>query len=125
MRRPRIVNALQEWRNPLKISVLPTEIRKPRIYSLLPRLYQEVLEIEQSLLWRVHVHERGRNTSLPATTCTPDLMHVVFDLLWHREDNDVLDIIEVQPFGCDARCDDDILGARLERFDGVLPFFLG
>jgi hypothetical protein len=51
-------------------------------------------------------------------------MDIVLDLLWHGEDNNVLDVIEVQTFGCDTRRYHYVLRTRFEGFDGVLAFFL-
>jgi len=52
-------------------------------------------------------------------------MHVVLDLLWHGKDDDVLDVVEIETLGRDARGDHDVLGAGLEGFDGILSFLLG
>ena len=94
-------------------------------HSLLASFHEQVLEVKQRLLRRVHIHERRCNSCLAATSSTPNLMDVVFDLLRHGEDDDVLDVIEVQTLGGDARRDHDILCAGLERLDCVLAFFLG
>jgi hypothetical protein len=52
-------------------------------------------------------------------------MHVVLDLLWHGENDNVLDVIKIEALGSDARGNHDVLGARLERFNGILAFLLG
>ena len=91
---------------------------------LLASLQEKVLQIEQRLLRRVHIDERGRNAGLAATARTTDLMDVVLDLLGHGEDDDVLDVVEVETFGSDARGHHYILRAGLERFNRILSFFL-
>ena len=92
--------------------------------ALLPGLHEEVLEVEQGLLGRVHVHERGRDPGLPAAARATNLVHVVLDLLGHGEDDDVLDVVEVEALGRDARGDHHVLRAGLEGLDDVLPLFL-
>lgn len=92
---------------------------------LLAGLHEEVLEVEQGLLGRVHVHERGRDPGLPAAARAPDLVHVVLDLLGHGEDDDVLDVVEVETFRGDAGRDHHVLCAGLEGLDGILTFLLG
>ena len=79
--------------------------------ALLAGFHEKVLEVEQRLLGRVHVDERGRDTGLAATARTADLVHVVLDFLGHGEDDDVLDVVEVETLGCDAGRDHHILRA--------------
>ena len=91
---------------------------------LLSSLHQQVLKIQQSLLWRIHIHKRGRNTGLPATACTTNLVDVILNLLRHGEDNYVLNVVEIETLGSNAGGNHDILGSGFEGLDGVLPFFL-
>ena len=70
---------------------------------LLACLHEKILQIQQRLFCSVHIDKRRCNSGLAAATGTADLMDVVFDLLWHTEDDDVLDIVEVETFGCNAR----------------------
>ena len=72
------------------------------MYALLAGFHEKVLEVEQRLLGRVHVDERGRDTGLAAAARTADLVNVVLDLFRHGEDDDVLDVVEVQTLGSDA-----------------------
>jgi hypothetical protein len=51
-------------------------------------------------------------------------MHVVLNLFGHGEDDDVLDVVEIQPFGCNAGRDHYVFSARFEGLDGVLTLFL-
>jgi hypothetical protein len=51
-------------------------------------------------------------------------MYVVLDLFGHAEDDDVLNIVEVEALGGNARSHHNIFGAGLKRFDSVLSFFL-
>ena len=90
----------------------------------MPRLHQEILEIQQRLLGRAHVDKRGCDARLAAPARAPDLVYIVLDLLGHGKDDDVLNVSKVEPFGRNAGCDHDVLGARFERLDGVLTFFL-
>ena len=101
-----------------------TESNHHKADALLPRLHQQILEIQQRLLGRAHVDKRRRDARLAAPARTPDLVHVVLDLLWHGEDDDVLDVVEVESFGGDAGCDHDVFGAGFKGLDGVLTFFL-
>lgn len=41
-------------------------------------LEKKVLEVQKRLLLRVHVHERGRNSSFTRTASSSDLMHVIY-----------------------------------------------
>ena len=94
------------------------------MYALLAGFHKQVLQVEQGLLGRIHVDERGCDTGLATTTRTADLVDVVLDLLRHGEDDDVLDIVEVKPFGGNARSDHHVFCARLERLDCVLTLLL-
>jgi hypothetical protein len=51
-------------------------------------------------------------------------MHVVFDLLWHGKNDNVLDVIEIEALRSDTRRNHDVLGTGLEGFDGILAFLL-
>lgn len=119
----RIFNSLQEWRNPF------TEVGK--VYwnntgnVLLSGLHQQVFQIQECLFWCCHIHERRSYSCFPATPRTANLMYVVLNFFGHAEDDDVLNIIEIKALGRDARSNHDIFSARLERFNGVLPFLLG
>ena len=98
---------------------------RERANALLPRLHQQIFEIQQRLFGRTHVHKRGRDARFAAPARTPDLVHVVLDLFRHGKDDDVLDVVEVESFGGNAGRDHDVFGARFEGLDGVLTFFLG
>ena len=43
------------------------------MYALLAGFHKQVLQVEQRLLGRIHVDERGRDTSLPAAARATDL----------------------------------------------------
>ena len=102
-----------------------TRTLKPTVQNtLLPRLHQQVLEIQQRLFRRAHVHKRRRDARFATPPRTPNLVHIVLDLFWHGKDDDVLNVVEVEPFGGDARRNHDVLGAGFERLDGILTFFL-
>ena len=92
--------------------------------ALLPRLHQQVLEIQQRLFRRAHIHKRRRDPRPTAPARPPDLVHVILDLFGHGKDDDVLNVVEVEPLGGDAGRDHDVFGARFEGLDGVLTFFL-
>ena len=51
-------------------------------------------------------------------------MDVVLDLLGHREDDNVLDLIEIETLRRNTGGDHHVLRARLEGLDGVLALFL-
>src|SRR5260221_14204308 len=71
---------------------------------LLASFHEEIFQIEESLLWCVHVHKGGRNSSFAATSCSSNLMDIIFDFLRHRKDDDMLNIIEIETFRSNARC---------------------
>lgn len=48
-----------------------------------------------------------------------------FNLLGHREIDNVLNLCEIESLGCDGRGDHHVLLGRLECLDGVLSLFLG
>jgi hypothetical protein len=108
----RIVNGSQERRNPFHRSVRYTWDNTGDI--LLSGFHEQVFQIKERLFRCCHIHERRSYTCFPATPRTTNLMYVVLDLFGHAEDDDVLDIIEVEALGCDARSNHDIFGARLE-----------
>ena len=72
------------------------------MYALLAGFHKQVLQIQQRLLRRIHVDEGGRDTRLPASSGTTDLMHIIFDFFGHGEDDNVLDVVEVQSLGGDS-----------------------
>lgn len=114
---------------------------------LLLGLPEEVLEIEQGLLGRLHVDKGGGDSRLSGTSSTSDLMDVVLrsvrvkvsggaegegsekranlNLLRHGEINDMLNLGEIESLGSDTGSDHDVLLARFERLDGVLALLLG
>lgn len=94
------------------------------MHLLLASFHEKILQIQQRLLGRVHVHERRRNTGLSTATSTTNLMHVIFNFFRHRENDDMLDFVEVEAFGSDTRSNHNVLLTTLERFDGILPFVL-
>lgn len=57
---------------------------------------QEMLEVKEGSIWNRLVHERRRNTGLPAPPSTADAMNVVLNLIRKIKVNDVLDVWEVQ-----------------------------
>ena len=61
----------------------------------------------------------------PLSSRAPNLMHVILDLLWHREYDNMLDVIKDEALGSDARSNQDVFGAGFEGFNGILSFILG
>ena len=80
-------------------------------HSLLPRLHQQILQIQQSLLARVHINKRRRDSGLARSTRSAYFVHVILDFLWHRVNDDMLDLVEVETFRGDTGGDHDVFGA--------------
>ena len=95
------------------------------INLLLSCLNQQVLQIQKSLLLRVHIDKGSRNSRFPISPGSSNLMDIIFNLFRHCKDDDVLNLREIEALGSNARCNHDVLCAGFERLDGVLTLFLG
>ena len=126
LRCARVFDALQERGHPTRrISHQAKAKSVSRGRSLLAGFHEQILEIEERLLGRVHVNERGCDAGFAATARTANLVDVVLDLLGHGEDDDVLDIVEVKTLRGDTGSNHNVLSAGLEGLDRILTFFLG
>lgn len=90
-----IFDRKKERRNSSRSEIFFAFTSYKKFDKLLTCFHQKVLEIQQGLLGRVHVDKCRRNAGLAAASCSSDLVNIVFNLFWHREDNDVLNVIEI------------------------------
>lgn len=91
---------------------------------LLASFHQQILKVQKCLLRCVHIDKRRRYSCLSASTSPPYLMHIVFDLLRHGENDNVLDVVEIQSLGRNTGSNHDIFCTCFEGLDSILTFFL-
>ena len=89
-----IIDGGQKWRNSKERTVVKENLIAG-VCLLLTSFYQQILEVQKSLFGRVHVNKSRRNAGFPTPTSTPNLMHIIFNLLGHGKYDDVLDVIEI------------------------------
>lgn len=72
------------WASRRGVSLFARKKRKGKEDGPLLRLLEQVLQVEQRLLRRVHVDKRRCDSRLARPTGAADLVDVVLDLLRHR-----------------------------------------
>eukprot|EP00962_Isochrysis_galbana_P010589 scaffold2930_cov105-Isochrysis_galbana.AAC.10 len=87
-------------------------------------LDEQVLQVEQHRVLARLVDESGGHTRLAAPARPADPVHVVLDLLWHVEVDNVLDVGEVEALGGHVGPDEHVLLAGPVGVDGELPLVL-
>mmetsp|Transcript_72425 Transcript_72425/g.114831 ORF Transcript_72425/g.114831 Transcript_72425/m.114831 type:complete len:258 (-) Transcript_72425:1046-1819(-) len=91
---------------------------------MLASFKQQGFQVEQNGLVLILVDECRGHTCSAASACSPNAMHIIFDLLRHVKVDDMLNGRKIQTFRSHIRADQHVLGALLEGSDGFMAFLL-